>query len=240
MKSLTQFFFFTSTFFALILSLYSADNQLSQKEVSQGWQLLFDGKNLSKSWKTFGQESLTPQWLVKEGMFGIQEDAGDLITKASYSDFEFKIDWKVAKEGNSGILLRVDDSGKRAHSYALEVQILDDENFRSAKGDPPTEKQKSGSIYDIQAAKPGVFKGHDTWNTTHVIAKGKKVTVYMNNILVAEIDQASEQYKELYKQSKFSKQKKIDPKFGKAMSGPIALQDHHSEIWFKNAKVKEL
>jgi hypothetical protein len=85
-----------------------------------------------------------------------------------------------------------------------------------------------------------VFKGHSVWNSTHVIAKGKKITVYMNGVLVVEIDQDSAEYQELYAQSKFPKIKKIAPKFGKAMSGPIALQDHHSEIWFKNAKIRSL
>jgi hypothetical protein len=131
---------FSIYFLICTASLHANGSQLSPAEAKQGWQLLFDGKNLSNHWKTFGQDQVTPQWLIKDGMFGIQEDAGDLITKSSYKDFEFKIDWKVAKEGNSGILLRVDDSGKRAHSYALEVQILDDEHFRSAKGDAPTEK----------------------------------------------------------------------------------------------------
>jgi hypothetical protein len=120
------------------------------------------------------------------------------------------------------------------------VQILDDVNFRTVKGEAPGSKHLSGSIYDILAAKPVLFKGHDKWHTTHVIVKGTRVTVYMNGTLVADIDQSSETYKKLFAESKFARSKKIAPKHGKNVMGTIGLQDHKSIVWFKNAKVRKL
>ena len=233
---------FIISFLSLFSIITAADNTLTDAEKADNWQLLFDGKSIAKHWKTYGEEALNNKWLVKDGMFGIPANAGanDIITKEHYTNFEFKIDWKISKAGNSGIFLRVDETGKKAHSYALEVQILDDPNFKGAKGNSPTDKQKSGSIYDILAAKSGVYKGHDKWQTTHVIAKDKKISVYMNGELVADLDLDSETYKKLFNVSKFAKNPKLAEKYAKGMSGPIGLQDHKSEIWFKNAKIKKL
>ena len=118
--------------------------------------------------------------------------------------------------------------------------MLDDENFRTAKGDAPGAKHKSGSIYDLLAAKPGVFKGFGKWNTTHVIAKGKSIKVYMNDVMVADLDLDSDKYKKLFAESKFAKNKKIAPKYAKGLKGPIGLQDHRSQMWFRNVKIREL
>ena len=125
-------------------------------------------------------------------------------------------------------------------ALALEVQILDDVNFTTVKGKAPGPKHLSGSIYDILAAKPVLFKGHDKWYTTHIIVKGTQVTVYMDGTLVADIDQSSETHKKLFAESKFARNKKIAPKYGKNIIGRIGLQDHKSIVWFKNAKVRKL
>ena len=218
----------------------AADNQLNLEEKAQQWQLLFDGKDLAKNWKNFGQNSLSDKWKIENGSFGITEDAGDIITKQAYENFEFKIDWKISEKGNSGIFFRIDETGERVASHAMEVQILDDKNFRDKKGDSAGPKHLTGSIYDLIAAKPGLFKGHGTWNTTHIIAIDNKVSSFLNGVLVAEIDKNSDEYTKVFLESKFSRNKKRAPLYAKVKKGPIGLQDHHSEVWFKNAKVRPL
>lgn len=236
----------TTLLMALMLSFGCAtaeDNSLTDKEKSENWQLLFDGNSISEHWVNYQSDKVSDKWVIKDGMFGVADpsgEAGDIVTKEQYKDFEFKIDWKVGAKGNSGIFLRCDDTGKKAHAHALEVQILDDVNFRSVKGEAPGPKHLSGSIYDILAAKPTVFKGHDKWHITHVIVKGQKVTVYMDGTLVADLDQSSEAYKKMFAESKFTRNKKTAPKYGKNKMGTIGLQDHKSIVWFKNAKVRKL
>jgi len=218
------------------------DNKLSSKEKEDGWKLLFDGKNLSQ-WRNYGAETINSKWQIKDGIFFIADssgEAGDIVTKKQYEDFEMKIDWKVAEKGNSGVFLRCDNTGKKAHSNALEIQMLDDENFRSPKGEKPGPKHLSGSVYDLLAAKPGAFNGHNTWNTTHIIMKSQKVTVYMNGVLVADLDMNSEAYKKMFAESKFARNKKTAPKYAKNAKGMIGLQDHRSQMWFKNVKIREL
>ena len=229
----------------LIMSIGCAtaeDNKLTAKEKEEGWKLMFDGKSLSQ-WRNYGSDTISGKWLIKDGVFYIADssgEAGDIVTRKEYENFEMKIDWKVAEKGNSGIFIRADGTGKKAHSHALEIQMLDDDNFRTAKGDKPGPKHLSGSVYDLLAAKPGAFKGHSVWNTTHIIVKSKVVIVHLNGVLVAEIDMNSEEYKKMFAESKFAKNKKIAAKYGKNLKGTIGLQDHRSQMWFKNVKIREL
>ena len=47
-------------------SALAADNQLSAEEQRNGWQLLFDGKDMSK-WRNFKQQGLSEQWVIEDG-----------------------------------------------------------------------------------------------------------------------------------------------------------------------------
>ena len=82
----------------------AADNQLTQQEKQAGWQLLFDGKDMSQ-WRNFKSESLNPAWVVEDGAMTLTKGGGDLLTKKQYQNFELQIDWKISTKGNSGIFV---------------------------------------------------------------------------------------------------------------------------------------
>ena len=241
--NISRITFFLITSIVATASLRAEDNTLTAEEVEAGWQLLFDGESIAGTWQNFKSEGITDISQVKDGTFGITDNsgqAGDLVTVEHFENFEFKIDWKIEKGGNSGLFLRVSDKGGKAHSLALEVQMIDDFNFKDRKGKGPGNKQKSGSIYDLVAAKPGHFKGHDVWNTHHVIFDGKALTVYMNGELVSETVVGSEGYMDVFTKSKFGRRDPKGEKFAVQKAGPIGLQDHKNIVSFKNAKIRKL
>ncbi|MDG2118223.1 MAG: DUF1080 domain-containing protein, partial [Gammaproteobacteria bacterium] len=66
---------------AFLSSNVLADNSLTAREKSQGWDLLFDGKSLDQ-WRNYQREDIRQQWAVKEGMIILAGDgAGDLISR---------------------------------------------------------------------------------------------------------------------------------------------------------------
>ena len=69
------------------------------------------------------------------------------------------------------------------------------------------------------------------WNTFRIIMKGDKVTVYLNGELVVD-DTPLENY---WAKNVPSEKGKPLPK-----KGPIELQHHGDELWFKNIYIKEL
>jgi hypothetical protein len=82
-------------FLALISpALAGEPNQLSPEEKAAGFKLLFDGKT-SDGWK------------VEDGTLTVTKGGGNLITKDQFKDFEFRFEFKISENGNSGIMWRV-------------------------------------------------------------------------------------------------------------------------------------
>ena len=110
-----------------------ADNTLSSAEKADGWQLLFNGKDMSQ-WRNFKEETISPIWEVKDGVVTMtNKDGNDIMTKKQYGNFIFKLQWKISEVGNSGIFILADEKGKRIYSHAPEIQILDNERHKDNK-----------------------------------------------------------------------------------------------------------
>ncbi|MCL4403108.1 MAG: DUF1080 domain-containing protein [Acidobacteria bacterium] len=90
--------------------LPAAQNTLTRKEQSEGFQLLFDGKTM-RGWRDPAKE-VPPgdSWLIEDGCLKTRlhpRIAEDLITADSYRDFDLKFDWRVSPGGNTGLKYRV-------------------------------------------------------------------------------------------------------------------------------------
>src|ERR1039458_9785438 len=79
-------------------------NQLTDKEKSAGWKLLFDGKT-TQGWRTFKKQTFPDKgWVVEDGwLHCLGKGGGDIITDAEFNDFELQWEWKLAPVGNSGV-----------------------------------------------------------------------------------------------------------------------------------------
>src|SRR6266536_2921297 len=73
--------------------------------VPSNWRVLFDGTSL-KDWKGYKTDGVPSGWKVEEGALAKDGHVGDLITKDAFGDFELELDWKIGREGNSGIFYR--------------------------------------------------------------------------------------------------------------------------------------
>ena len=82
-------------------------NTLTEAEKAEGWTLLFDGKDLSL-WRNFRKEGLDDKWQVADGAFTLtKKGGGDIVTKETYGAFELKLDYRIGKAGNSGLMYHV-------------------------------------------------------------------------------------------------------------------------------------
>ena len=52
-----------------------AAHTLTEKEKQQGWQLLFDGSDMSQ-WRNFKKEGLNPEWVVEDGTLKLTGGGG--------------------------------------------------------------------------------------------------------------------------------------------------------------------
>lgn len=139
----------------------------------------------------------------------------NLRTEKEYGDFMLLIDWKIEKDGNSGIFLRADDENFEEFEE-VQVEIWD----RTAK--VYSSPLGSGGIvgYNVQEHKPlrTVDSPLGEWNHFEIRVEQDLVTVYLNDQLV--IDRFAADFKQ--------------PR------GPIVLQHHGWPLWFRNIYLKEL
>ncbi|MEA1876475.1 MAG: DUF1080 domain-containing protein [Bacteroidota bacterium] len=210
-------------------------NALTQLEIDEGWESLFDGKSMEK-WKCWKKDEVQGWAIEEHGMkaMGLPHgQGGDIITKGTYGDFELYLEWKIGERSNSGIFFHVIESDEYGAVYMTgpEYQLLDDVGFPESGP-----LHASGSNYDVHPPKLGQVKTLDQWNTTRIIVKGPHVEQYLNGRKVVEYDMWTDEWYEMKANSKW---KNADG-YGKFKEGHIALQDHGGTCNFRNIKIKKL
>jgi len=210
----------------------STSNTLTEAEKSDGWILLFDGKDASEHYRGYKKDRLPEQWIVEDGAL-CRKGGGDIITKEKYESFELKIDWKISEGGNSGIMFKVQEGGGPPYKTGPEAQIQD-----NVKGKDP---QKAGWMYQLYAADKDTTNPAGEWNSfvlkCQKTAKGTfKCEHWMNGEKYMEYEIGSDDWKAKLAKSKFAKWEG----FGTFDSGHICLQDHQNPVWFRNIKIKVL
>lgn len=230
-------FLFASLFSVTIANAQQKDNTLSLQEKADGYQLLFDGKTLN-GWKGFKNQSIA-SWSVDNGTIHSRSGAEnygaittDLSTLDQYENFELSIDWKISPKGNSGILYLVTEESDYSYETGPEYQIIDDVNFPEKLQD----WQHTAANYAMNPAPDAAPNAAGTWNHTRIIKNGNHVEHWLNGKKVVEYELYSTEW---YKNKAAGKWKDY-PMYGKSGKGYITLQNHGSEAWFKNVKIKVL
>lgn len=221
-------------------------NALTNLEQKEGWKLLWDGIS-TKGWKGAKLDEFPVQgWLIKNGILSVLSSGGaeataggDIVTEESYSNFEFKVDFKLTPGANSGIKYYVDtDINKGAgSSIGLEYQILDDDLHPDAKLGNHEGSRTVSSLYDlIKADTNKPIKPIGEWNTAHIISNNNHVEHWLNGVKVLEYERGDANFLKLVSESKYKKW----PNFGTLKEGRILLQDHGDKVSFRNIKIKSL
>ena len=217
-------------------AITAADNTLSPEEQAAGWQLLFDGHS-AEHWVNYRSDTLSDGWQVVDGeLRWVSKQAGDIVTRQHYRDFEFSIDWNISKQGNSGIFLKADPTvAGPIFKSAIEMQVLDN-THPAAKSGGPASSNQAGACYGLYAVDPGIAKPPGEWNTARIISKGQHVQLFLNGQKTADFIIGSDDWNQRVAHSKFKRW----PGFGLAAQGPLGLQDHGNPVSFKNIKIRKL
>ena len=221
-------------------SLLAAATQAAQQPSNQppaGFVALFNGKDLT-GWKGLLQEpydnpdkraALAPEqakklrqeadenmrahWKAVDGMLVFDGKGRNLCTVKDYGDFEMLVDWKIEKNGDSGIYLR----------GSPQVQIWD--TGQGGEG----ARIGSGGLYNNQKNPSKPLKVADKpvgeWNTFRITMIGDKVTVLLNDELVVD---------NVIMENYWDRSKPIFPR------GQIELQNHGNFLYFRNIYVREI
>ena len=211
------------------------DNYLDKDEQRKGWKLLFDGKDL-KGWRTY-QNKPADTWRAEDGtLHCIGKDKstkrGNLITTEQYENFELNVDWKLTPYGNSGILYMVTEQYKEPYLSGPEYQIIDDLHFPEKIED----WQKTGANYAMDPAPTAQPSPVGEWNHAKIIVNKGHVEHWLNGKKIVDYELWTDDWKKKKAAGKW----KDAPGYGASKRGHIALQDHGSEAWFRNIKIREI
>ena len=211
-----------------------APNELSPAEKAAGWKLLFDGKT-THGWHTFKKTSFPDKgWEVQEGwLHCLGAHGGDILSDQPFDQFEIQWEWKIQPGGNSGLKYFVLESRNSALGH--EYQLLDDDV--NPDGKLADGKRITASFYDVlkPTAKTSV-KPVGEINQSRVVVKGNHVEHWLNGAKVLEYECGSPAVQAAVADSKF----KSVHGFGEQVKGHILLQDHESQVWFRNIKIRDL
>lgn len=204
---------------------------LATASAEEGWVSIFDGETLKGWTNSKGKEVKEGSWIAEDGVLFRKARGGDLYTAKSYGDFEFRWEWKISPKGNSGVKYRVTSYG--GSLLGPEYQVLDDAH-RDGKGNT---KRQVASLYDLFATNDKKkVNPVGEWNTSKIVARGKRLQHYLNGEIVVDITVGSDEWNAAHKKSKFKNRKE----FAMNPSGRIFLQDHGNQVWFRKMEVKEL
>ena len=189
--------------------------------------VLFDGTDFSH-WTD--QNGKPVRWEIVGDAMKIVPRTGSIITKQKFRDFKLHIEFKVPQmppnvrgqgRGNSGVYIQ----------RRYELQILD------SYGQPPR-KNEGGSIYKFKAPdknackKPGEWQSYDiTFRAARFDGEGKnakklknaRITVRHNGVLIHDDV-------EIPNKTGAGQEEGPEP-------GPILLQGHGNEVWFRNIRI---
>ena len=207
------------------------------------WITLFDGKT-TKGWHSFGKTTAGPAWEAEDGVLHLNADnkkedwkekAGDLVSDATFGNFHLKLEYKISKNGNSGIIFFIqDDPGKYKYVWHTgpEMQILDNDGHADGK----IKKHRAGDLYDLIESKTEAANKVGEWNLAEIVCNNGKLDFFLNGTNIVSTNYGDADWKNLIAGSKF----KNMPDFGKIFNGHIALQDHGDNVWFRNIMIKNL
>ena len=186
----------------------------------------FNGKDLT-GWVVEGTATFekdgkkAPNWFAQDGEIRCAgKGFGFLRYDKLFADFRFTLEYKLVKNGNSGIGIRgVKYTGKaqtRPSFASYELQILDD------GGKEPT-NHGTMSLYRYVAPKAMTARKAGEWNQVEIECRGPRIRVALNGQVVQDIDQST-----------------IDEIKNKPLKGYLSLQCHGSVVAFRNLKIVDL
>ena len=226
-----------------VLSLFSEldrvepPNTLSNLEKTRGWELLFDGKTF-QNWRGYNLDHVPEEWHVDNGIIKIDADGKHesigIITEKTYKDFALSLEANLTEGANSGLLFQVAEDPKYTFPYETgpEFQIIDHENWH----DELEDWQIMGSNYAMYPPAARPYKAPGEWNHLFLVVRDNKVTQLLNGEIVVHYEKYSDDWDKRRNSGKWDG----FPDWGKFDEGHITLQNHSTNVWFRNIKIKEL
>ena len=153
---------------SIALPLLAADNTVTSKEAQDGWILLFDGQTMF-GWAQEGGG----KWKLTNGLLSFDgSDSGMLRTRAAFSDYTLKLDFRGPSDADAAVFLRIASDGK-PQDTGYELRLGD------SSSKPP-----AGSI--VKVIKADGKLASNQWHSLEVELNADKMSVKIDGRTAGE------------------------------------------------------
>lgn len=170
-------------------------------------------------------------WAFEGGVL-VARKHNTIWTKKSYGNFVLDLEFKVAKESNSGVFLR---SGNIKNVLsALEIQVHESQDG--------ARYGMVGAIYNAQPPSKPMARPVGEWNRFTITCRDSRVSLIFNGEEVWNVD--LNDWKEPKKNPDGTPNKFATALKDFSRVGPIGLQGLHGKaqapVWYRNLRIREL
>lgn len=162
----------------------SPRSELTAEEKARGFEMLFDGTDLSKWHGDMEGYTVVNGAILVSANYGA---TGNLYTNKEYRNFVYRFEFCFLEEGvNNGVGIRTPENVDAAYDGMCELQILDH--------DAPVyagwlrDYQVHGSIYGVVPAKRLKHLPLGEWSTEEIIVEGDHIKVTVNGEVITDAD----------------------------------------------------
>jgi hypothetical protein len=251
----------------LTSAVCAQDNQLTPAEKSQGWKLLFNGKDMS-GWDDPRQKTPAGDaWTLEDGCLKAHANpkiTEDLFTQDTFGDFDLVFDWRISRGGNSGLKYRIQDHVFLRDGRIGRFEDLVNHSLKDRRTDRPSKGQDyvigfeyqildnarnsdaraglshtAGALYDMVPPERDASRPVGEFNHSRIVLKGTHVEQWLNGVKVVDADLAAPEIKQ-----HIAKRWTANSPVYNLLGGqpkhecPISLQNHGDEVWFRNIKIR--
>ena len=251
----------------LTSAVCAQDNQLTPAEKSQGWKLLFNGKDMS-GWDDPRQKTPAGDaWTLEDGCLKAHANpkiTEDLFTQDTFGDFDLVFDWRISRGGNSGVKYRIQDHVFLRDGRIGRFEDLVNHSLKDRRTDRPSKGQDyvigfeyqildnarnsdaraglshtAGALYDMVPPERDASRPVGEFNHSRIVLKGTHVEQWLNGVKVVDADLAAPEIKQ-----HIAKRWTANSPVYNLLGGqpkhecPISLQNHGDEVWFRNIKIR--
>jgi hypothetical protein len=213
----------------VIGSVLAAENLLTDKERGEGWQLLFDGKTTT-GWISVKNEPL-PASHVQEGSLNPHPCNYMLVYEKPLENYVLSMDFKISPNCNSGVFIRTSSltprPGRDVGFNGIEIAVDDTKTAGF---------HDTGAIYDLVQSKANAMKPAGEWNHLRITSNGPLIEVEVNGQAVSSMN--LDEWPTANKRPDGSSHKFDVAYKDHPRKGYIGLQDHGSDCWYRNIKLK--
>ncbi len=141
------------------------------------WTTLIDGEKGLDNFYRVGDANWRPE---NGAIVADRGKGGFLLSKYQYADYELRAEFWSEHNTNSGIYMRCQDVNKLIDKLCLEANIFDER---------PDPTYGTGAITNFaKVTQPMRTAGQ--WNVFEITARGPQITVVLNGVKTAELDNA--------------------------------------------------